>query len=146
MLRYGNPQYCEEMYKPFAIHFRSNSAPILLSTILKVLGSHHTNNVFITETVHRSCLAFVGGAIEMSPTYKIIKPHLNFLLFNIILPTLSITTHEIEYIYIAILIYMYLYVIITIHIYNTFIIYKYIHLYIISTDYLKMILLNLYEK
>lgn len=49
---------------------------------------------FLTEDVHRQCLTYLVGCAEMSPTYKVIKPHMNFLLFDVIFPTLCLTTED----------------------------------------------------
>jgi len=50
---------------------------------------------FLTDDVHRMCISFVASCVEMSPTYKVLKPHLDFLLFNVIFPTLCLTQDEI---------------------------------------------------
>eukprot|EP01041_Mallomonas_annulata_P011336 gene11336-23725_t len=96
MSRYGNPQYCSEEYKSFALHFRSTTAPTLLVSIMKALASYHTEGCYMTENVHRACLAFLAGAVEMSPTYKFIKTHLDFVLFQVIFPTMSISNDDIR--------------------------------------------------
>ena len=46
---------------------------------------------FVTENVHRNCIMYLGSAVEMSPTYKAIKPHLEFVLFSVVMPTLSLS-------------------------------------------------------
>lgn len=55
-----------------------------------------TNGLFVTDIVFRSCIAYVNSAVEMSVPYKSIKPHLDFILFKIVFPSLCLTDGEIE--------------------------------------------------
>lgn len=96
MARYGNPMHCAAENKAFATHFRSNTGPTLLGSVMRLLGAHHAQGQYISEPVHRSCLSFLANAVEMSPTYKIIKPHLEFLIIRILFPTLQISDSELR--------------------------------------------------
>lgn len=51
---------------------------------------------FITDNLHRMCLAYMMSSVELSPTYKIIKPHLDFVIFQAIFPTLCLSSEDIE--------------------------------------------------
>ena len=55
-----------------------------------------SQGVFVTETVHRMCITYVCNSVEMSPTYKVLKPHMEFLLFGVIFPTLSLSQADIR--------------------------------------------------
>jgi importin-7 len=90
--RYGNPRYCSEEDKPFADYFRGNTAIQLLAPAMNNLQIKARGG-FLTDDVHRSCLTYLSNCAEMSPTYKVIKPHLNFVLFEVVFPTLCLT-HE----------------------------------------------------
>lgn len=67
-----------------------------MQAVMTVLAQHHTEGMFVTEAVHFSCLTYLSSAAEMSPTYKVIKPHLDFVLGQIIFPVLCINVDEIR--------------------------------------------------
>lgn len=58
-----------------------------------------SEGAFLTTNVHRMCITYLCNSVEMSPTYKILKPHLEFILFGVIFPTLSLSQADIKYIY-----------------------------------------------
>ena len=89
--RYGNPRHVGDEYKTFANYFKNNVANVFLSPIMNTLLKK-SQGVFVSDTVHRMCLSYTATAIEMSPSYKAIKPHLDFLLFKVIFPTLCMTS------------------------------------------------------
>ena len=94
--RYGNPRYCNTDHIEFANYFRSHSAITWLLCIFDVLDSKVTHGFYLTDDVYRSAISYVSNCCEMSPTYKVVKPHLNFLLFQIVYPTLCLTQREIQ--------------------------------------------------
>ena len=49
---------------------------------------------YITDDVHRLALTYLASSVEMSVTYKVIKPHLDFLVLQVIFPTLCLTSEE----------------------------------------------------
>jgi importin-8 len=88
--RYGNPRYSGDEYTVFANYFKNTVANILLAPVMNTL-LRKSQGVFVTDIVHRMCLTYTANAIEMSPSYKAVKPHLEFLLFSVIFPTLCIS-------------------------------------------------------
>jgi len=88
--RYGNPRYTDESYSAFAVSFRENVAGSLLPSVLTAL-SVKAEGGFLTEEVHRYCLTYLNNCVEMSPSYKIIKGHLDFILHKVLFPTLALT-------------------------------------------------------
>ena len=54
------------------------------------------SGAYVTEEVHRQCLQFLCSAIELSPTYKLMKPHLEFILFTVIFPCLCLSETDIQ--------------------------------------------------
>lgn len=95
MQRYGNPRYCAEENAQFAEYFKNNTAvqfigPVMNNLVWKAQGK------FVSSEVHRQCLTYLVSCAEMSPTYKAIKPHLQFLLTDIIFPTLCLTAEDLE--------------------------------------------------
>lgn len=93
--RYGNSSYCGEEYKHVGVWFRDAIIPVVLRSVFQVLYSK-SNGVFVTEDVHRGCITFISNCCEMSGPFKIIKPQMDFLLFDVIFPTLLLTPKEIE--------------------------------------------------
>ena len=93
--RYGNPRTAAEQYQSFANFFRSNTAPLLLGPVMNNLALKASGG-FITDDVHRMCLSYMMCAVEMSPTYKVIKPHLDFVLFQAIFQTLCLSSEDIR--------------------------------------------------
>ena len=51
---------------------------------------------YLSEEVHRQCLQYMCNAIELSPTYKLMKPHLEIILSNMIFPCLCLSESDIE--------------------------------------------------
>ena len=51
---------------------------------------------FCTDRVVHACLMFVGAATELSHTYKLLKPHLDFLLFQAVFPELCLSEEDAE--------------------------------------------------
>ena len=92
--RYGNPRYAGEEYKQFAEFFRANTASQLLVPVMNCLAVQSRGG-FLTNDVHRMCISFVASCVEMSPTYKVLKPHLDFLLFQVVFPTLCLSTEDV---------------------------------------------------
>lgn len=93
--RYGNPRYCKESDQSFAQYFRSTLAGLLLPSVMTTLSTV-AEGAYVTDEVHRFCLTFLSNCVEMSPTYKILKPNLDFLFFRVIFPILSLNKEELD--------------------------------------------------
>jgi importin-7 len=93
--RYGNPRYAATENQTFAEYFKNSIAVQLLEPALTNL-MWKANGKYISDEVHRQCLAYLVSAAEMAPTYKYMKQHLSIILIQIIFPTLCITTEDIE--------------------------------------------------
>jgi hypothetical protein len=93
--RYGNPRYASTEYRQFAEHFRQNTAAQLLAPTMNLLAAK-SRGAFVTDEVHRMCVGYVASCVEMSPTYKVLKPHLVFILQGIVFPTLCLTDDDVE--------------------------------------------------
>lgn len=63
---------------------------VMNTLALRARGEYCTNRV-----VH-ACLVFVGPATELSHTYKLLKPHLDFLLFQAVFPELCLSKSDVE--------------------------------------------------
>jgi hypothetical protein len=93
--RYGNPRYAGDEYKSFADFFRSNTSVVLLGPVMNALTLRPTGK-YITNEVHIMCMNYLTSCIEMSPPYKAIKHHLDFIIFQVIFPTLAMSEEELS--------------------------------------------------
>lgn len=95
--RYGNPRYADKANQQFAQFFRSHTAAQLLAPVMNTLA-HKSKGGFLTDEVHRMCIGYVSSCVEMSPTYKVLKPHMVFIVTEIVFPTLCLTEQDIRYV------------------------------------------------
>jgi hypothetical protein len=91
--RYGMPQYAEEEIKVFAQYFSTTVAPRFLGPVCETLNLRPSGQ-FCTDRVVHLCLAYVDLAVELAPTYRMMKPHLDFLLYKVCFPTMCLTTAD----------------------------------------------------
>ena len=92
--RYGNPSYSGEDNKAFSEYFKNYTSKILLAPVMNTLALR-SNGAFVTDSVYRNCIAYMSAASEMSPSYKAMKPHMEFILFKVILPSLCLSEDEV---------------------------------------------------
>ena len=94
--RYGIPSYADDAYaKEFAMYFSQYVAPQFLGPIFDTLNLRPTNQ-FCTDRVLHLCLTFVDLAVELASTYKMIKPHLNFIQYQVCFPTMCLNESDID--------------------------------------------------
>lgn len=91
--RYGNPKKAEETYVEMSAMYRSQIAPELLPVVLETLALRK-NGRFCTDRAVQLCLVFLQEAVDSSVAYKLIKPHLGFLIFEVIHPVLCLTPKD----------------------------------------------------
>ena len=97
------------MLSLFILFYPTVSYPTLFYHILFILKhpfSSYRNLSFLSfpvpsflsaDDVHRLSLAYVASCVEMSVTYKVIKPHMDFILFSVIFPTLCLSVEDIRF-------------------------------------------------
>lgn len=93
--RYGIPNYAEEEVKEFAKYFSLHVAPSFLGPICETL-SLRPSGQFCTDRVVHYCLNFVDLAVELAPTYKLLKPHMDFLLYKVCFPAMRLADEDID--------------------------------------------------
>ncbi|KAG7344305.1 Importin-beta N-terminal domain containing protein [Nitzschia inconspicua] len=93
--RYGIPSYAEDDAKEFARYFSQNVATQFLGPVCEALNLRPSGQ-FCTDRVVHLCLTYVDLAVELSSTYKLLKPHLDFLLYQVCFPTMCLTEEDIE--------------------------------------------------
>jgi len=93
--RYGIPSYAEEEIKEFAVYFSQNVAPQFLGPVCETLNLRPSGQ-FCTDRLVHLCLNFVDLAVELAPTYKLLKPYMDFLLYKVCFPCMCLTQDDIE--------------------------------------------------
>jgi len=94
--RYGIPSYADDKEaKDFAFYFSQTAAPQFLGPVCETLNLRPTGQ-FCTDRVVHLCLTYVDLAVELASTYKMLKPHLDFLLFQVCFPTMCLHEEDIE--------------------------------------------------
>lgn len=93
--RYGIPNYAEDEVKEFAKYFSQNIAPSFLGPVCETLNLRPSGQ-FCTDRVVHLCLNFVDLAVELAPTYKLLKPHMDFLLYKVCFPAMCLTEEDID--------------------------------------------------
>eukprot|EP00584_Thalassiosira_punctigera_P008909 CAMPEP_0172545150 /NCGR_PEP_ID=MMETSP1067-20121228/15144_1 /TAXON_ID=265564 ORGANISM="Thalassiosira punctigera, Strain Tpunct2005C2" /NCGR_SAMPLE_ID=MMETSP1067 /ASSEMBLY_ACC=CAM_ASM_000444 /LENGTH=1077 /DNA_ID=CAMNT_0013331839 /DNA_START=115 /DNA_END=3348 /DNA_ORIENTATION=+ len=93
--RYGIPNYAEDEVKEFAKYFSHNVAPSFLGPVCETL-SLRPQGQFCTDRVVHLCLNFVDLAVELAPTYKLLKPHMDFLLYKVCFPAMCLTEEDVD--------------------------------------------------
>uniref|UniRef100_A0A7S3QJN0 Importin N-terminal domain-containing protein n=1 Tax=Chaetoceros debilis TaxID=122233 RepID=A0A7S3QJN0_9STRA len=79
----------------FATFFTNSAAPQFLGPICETLNLRPSGK-FCTDRVVHLCLSFLDVAIELAPTYKMLKPHQDFLLYQVCFPTICLSAGDIE--------------------------------------------------
>ena len=93
--RYGMPSYVEEETKAFAQYFANDTAPRFLQPVFEILNLRPSGQ-YCTDRVLHLCLSFLDLAVELAPTYKVLKSQLDFLLFKVCFPTCCLTAEYVE--------------------------------------------------
>ena len=93
--RYGIPSYAEDEIKEFAKYFSQSVAPQFLGPVCETL-SLRPSGQFCTDRVVHLCLNFVDLAVQLAPTYQLLKPHMDFLLYKVCFPAMCLTEEDIE--------------------------------------------------
>jgi len=87
--RYGNKGYVEDTHKRLAVWWENTWAKQFLSVVLAFLDAKAKGTCFVSDRVLQLCYCFLNDAIELSSTYKVIKPNLKYILFQSVIPTIS---------------------------------------------------------
>jgi importin-7 len=93
--RYGHPKRVEAEHQEMSQLYRNQIAPGLLPCVLDTV-SLRKNGRFCTDRVMQLCFVFLQEAVDSSVTYKLIKPHLSFLLFEVVHPVLCLTPKDLQ--------------------------------------------------
>lgn len=93
--RYGMPSYADDDAKDFATFFSQNVATQFLGPVCETLNLRPSGQ-FCTDRVVHLCLTYVDLAVELAATYRLLKPHLEFLLYQVCFPTMCLTEEDVS--------------------------------------------------
>ena len=93
--RYGMPSYADDDAKDFATFFSQNVATQFLGPVCETLNLRPSGQ-FCTDRVVHLCLTYVDLAVELASTYRLLKPHLEFLLYQVCFPTMCLTQEDVS--------------------------------------------------
>ena len=93
--RYGMPKYAADEDKPFAEAFSKVWAPALLEPIMTMLALRSQGR-FCTDRCVQLSLTFMESSIQIGSTYKLLKPHMHFVMANVVFPLLCLTDDDLE--------------------------------------------------
>ncbi|KAJ8614532.1 hypothetical protein CTAYLR_000825 [Chrysophaeum taylorii] len=93
--RYGRAKYMEESGRAFAETFAARQAPALLESCFGLLAAS-ARGCYVSPRVRQLCFTYVDTAVEIGALYKLMRPHLDFILFEACLPTMCASLEDIE--------------------------------------------------
>ncbi len=93
--RYGCPKNVEAEGKAFALHFAQSIAPNFLAPVCELLALR-SRGEYCTDRVVLTCLNYITTAVEQSHTYKLLKPHIPFLLYTVCFPVICLTPADVK--------------------------------------------------
>ncbi|CAK4072653.1 unnamed protein product [Aphanomyces euteiches] len=94
-MRWGNPKSATPENTDMAKYYRSHVNPPMLATVMETLALRKQGQ-FCTDRVMQLSLTYINEAVKSSQAYKQLKPHLNFLIFDVIHPTLCLTPADLQ--------------------------------------------------
>ena len=95
LTRYGRPKFAEDGARPFARKFASDVAPLLLNSMLGLLAAAARGR-WVSRRVRQLAFTYVCSAVEVASLYKLLRPNLEFMLFECALPTLCATPQDVR--------------------------------------------------
>jgi len=95
LVRYGRSKYVELSGREFARLFCSQKAPLLLEATMGLLAAHG-RGAFVSARVRQLAFTYLDSAVEIGALYKLVRPHLDFVLFDATLPALCATERDVD--------------------------------------------------
>jgi len=93
--RFGNPKSAEKGNEIFASHFAENVASRFLQPVCE-LTALRPGGQFCTDKVIMLCITYLDLAVHSKTTYVALKPHLDFVLYQVCFPALCLKPDDIE--------------------------------------------------
>ena len=95
LTRYARAKYVDDAVKPFARVFARDVAPKCLESMLGLLAAASRGR-YVSKRVAQLAFSFLDAAVDIGGLYKLLKPHLDFVLFECALPTLEATLEDVD--------------------------------------------------
>ena len=83
--RYGNPKQTKPEYKEFAKTFKDQVSCVFLQSYMQLLGNL-SGGGYLPDRIVNLALQYLSTALSHSNTYKLMKPHMETLMFNVVFP------------------------------------------------------------
>ena len=93
--RYGNPKMCKPEYKPFAEAFKRDCSCAFLQSYMRLLSVLPAGG-YLPDRVVNLALQYLTTALASSNTYKMIKPDMDAIVFQIVFPLLCHNAEDAE--------------------------------------------------
>ena len=93
--RYGNPHYCDQDIVPFAQFWSGQIAHQLLGSVMQVM-SWRPSGKFCSDRCIMMGFRFLSSSIELGSTFKVIAPHLDSLIRNVIFPVMYFSQSDMQ--------------------------------------------------
>jgi hypothetical protein len=91
--RYGNSKYVAPEFKALSQFFTKSLATTILGTVMNTLAIRPSGGFCPDKVVH-SCLTYIETSVEMSVTWKCLRPHLDFLVMKVMFPILAFNDED----------------------------------------------------
>jgi len=83
--RYGNPKLCKPAYKDFAAAFKNDCAGAFLQSYVRLLSTLPSGG-YLPDRVVNLAVQYLTTALASAHTYKMLKPEMDQIVFQIIFP------------------------------------------------------------
>lgn len=94
-LRYGDPKLCEDEMAGFAKMFQEQCAGRILESLFQhVLEVKYLHHQYVPERLVLLSLNYVHTAINHGVTWRVLKPRVDFLLFQVVFPLLCFDAED----------------------------------------------------
>ncbi|CAH1736251.1 importin-7 isoform X1 [Aphis gossypii] len=93
--RYGSPGSVSQDYQQFAVFFVKTFSTGFIDIILRVLDQYR-NKIYIPPRVMQMCLHYLNQCVSIGHTWKMIKPHMDAIIQDVIFPLMSHSINDQE--------------------------------------------------
>ena len=93
--RYGNPKMCKPEYKEFAKAFKAECSVSFLQSYMQLLSVIPAGG-YLPDRIVNLSLQYLTTALGSANTYKVMKPQMDGLLFQIIFPLMCFNASDAE--------------------------------------------------
>mmetsp|Transcript_14605 Transcript_14605/g.29784 ORF Transcript_14605/g.29784 Transcript_14605/m.29784 type:complete len:1073 (-) Transcript_14605:34-3252(-) len=93
--RYGNPKAAEAGLLDFAQKFSQGAAVTFMGPVCETLAVR-VRGGYVSPRVVMLCLSYLDTAIEQKSTWTALKPHLNFVVFDVCFDVVKLEDEDVE--------------------------------------------------